>query len=894
MQARTAQGAPEAGGTAGGLTLRHARATGHAVWLQSPSQGIKARCNELIHDKFGTERPDETYLRGEADRKLWVEKVEVAAADGPDKDKAKGQAVTTIRAIDATIFDNGKGSDNSTVVARGPGTLDIRPARDRPVERQATWQDTLLMQPEDLVAQAEPGAARRDYRRITLTGRPKFIDLEKSTTLDARKTIVVRLRPAPKPAAPPPPATASASAAPAASSGSYELDLLVAYEDVHLTSPGKTMTARDVLTAVFEPTPPAPATASAPATTIVATPPAPAGEPVAAADAAATTEKPAEKPPAKPADPDVTVRANVVWAQILRRPGAKTADAGRGPGEDGSQEEVRQVRLRGGVVFHQDPGAGKSQGTDVVGEALDVTNLGEGKSLFQVRNIDPTGPESARPRAARLIALGAKEAAKPEDEAPPAVVTTDEFKVTGPVIGLDQSTDHAWVDGRGTLTRWSDPDLLTDKSLVEDEAKARDAKVAAKAKPKVPLTISWKTKMNFYGRPATPDVDQVGWAEFSTDVRAEMEDRLIVCRDMNVFLDRTVALVRPKSKGDAPKAEGGEAEPQAEVSLVECIGKVVAISRKVDPVRRITMQQHRITGDYLTYDRLSGDFHVPGAGMVYVWSRGDQERSGPALGATEPARPAVLRVSDPGRPAGPRAAPAVVRNGEADRAARPAASPKAAGKPIPPLTLIQVSFRKEMRGRFPAGKEHEAETRWSDFFGDVQALRSRVENLDTPLDFDRPPPGAAYLTAQTMRLVSEPTPAATGSGPGSGAARNFLKAWENAQALAGDKVIQGDLITYDSQSDLFYAYGLNGRNVYLAQQVGNGQPYSFAPMRAFRYNHATREQTPIEPYNYEIVDAKGGRAGPLPEPEPKPKKPFRGLLRLPGRSNSERKGYSGR
>ncbi len=62
-------------------------------------------------------------------RKLWVEKVETAA-DGPDKGKV--QSVTTIRAIDATIFDNGQGNDNSTVVARGPGILEIRPARDKP------------------------------------------------------------------------------------------------------------------------------------------------------------------------------------------------------------------------------------------------------------------------------------------------------------------------------------------------------------------------------------------------------------------------------------------------------------------------------------------------------------------------------------------------------------------------------------------------------------------------------------------------------------------------------------------------------------------------------------------------------------------------------------------
>ena len=72
----------------GGLTLRRAVATGHAVWLQSLSQGTKSRCNELIYKKLAPEKPDETYLRGDPATKLWVEKVDIAQ-DGPNKGKTR-------------------------------------------------------------------------------------------------------------------------------------------------------------------------------------------------------------------------------------------------------------------------------------------------------------------------------------------------------------------------------------------------------------------------------------------------------------------------------------------------------------------------------------------------------------------------------------------------------------------------------------------------------------------------------------------------------------------------------------------------------------------------------------------------------------------------------------
>ena len=188
------------------LALREARASGHAVWLQSEGQGIKARCNELIYKKLLPERPDETYLRGDATTKLYVEKLE-HVADGPKKGQIA--SVTTIRSIDATLFDDGQGGGPSTIVSRGPGLLETRPARDKPVERTAYWEDTLE-------TVDEVGPDKQVQKKITLTGNPKFVDTAQATTLEGRKRlrrIIVWLKPRPE-ASPADRPTASTAAAP--------------------------------------------------------------------------------------------------------------------------------------------------------------------------------------------------------------------------------------------------------------------------------------------------------------------------------------------------------------------------------------------------------------------------------------------------------------------------------------------------------------------------------------------------------------------------------------------------------------------------------------------------------------------------------------------------------
>ncbi len=182
-----AAGETEKKGLFGDLTLQRAHATGHAVWLYLPANGVKLRCNELIHKRRAPYKPDQTYFRGDVTRPLDLEKIDVVQ-EGPDKGKVS--SITRIRTVDATLLDRGYGLDTADVVASGPGRLETQPDRDHPVERIAIWQDKLFVQ-------NEVGPDGQLLRKIVhLTGsRPCFIDALRKTSLDSAYLITVWLKP---------------------------------------------------------------------------------------------------------------------------------------------------------------------------------------------------------------------------------------------------------------------------------------------------------------------------------------------------------------------------------------------------------------------------------------------------------------------------------------------------------------------------------------------------------------------------------------------------------------------------------------------------------------------------------------------------------------------------
>ncbi len=114
-------------------------------------------------------------------------------------------------------------------------------------------------------------------------------------------------------------------------------------------------------------------------------------------------------------------------------------------------------------------------------------------------------------------------------------------------------------------------------------------------------------------------------------------------------------------------------------------------------------------------------------------------------------------------------------------------------------------------------------------------------------------------------------------------------------------------------SELTYVYGGN-TDAHINDQSGLGQPFTASRAQAIKHNHITGETTLLNPKEFEIVDPNSGvraasiyaKAGPPPKfsgyakpvkpaPYVDPNDPMvnANKIRLPGRSNIERRGFYG-
>ena len=209
------------------------------------------------------------------------------------------------------------------------------------------------------------------------------------------------------------------------------------------------------------------------------------------------------------------------------------------------------------------------------------------------------------------------------------------------------------------------------------------------------------------------------------------------------------------------------------------------------------------------------------------------------------------------------------------------------------MVLTQIHFNDGMRGRLGNGKENDkAESRWSEFHGDVETCRAKVANTYARLNFDHPPEDSVYLTGQILRVIQEPRPVGS---PESTAARQYLKVWENAQAHNQTKTISADVITYDSFKDLVYAYGEDGHSVLFAEQHAVGQQMSNGSAEAVQLNPKTGGIRLINSNTVGMIDKNTGyrptATGP-DDPYAKKKKALKRPFKLPT-ANLERRGWTG-
>jgi hypothetical protein len=894
------------------LAIRKAHATGHAVWLQSTSKETVAKGNELIYDKFLPASPDRIYLRADHPKDFFVQKVD-RFTEGQQRGSV--QQVTQIFALEATIFDDGKSDGASTIISRGAGELYMLPDIGKDVERTVTWQD-------ELDVETLRGADKILRKKITLLGRPELID-PKQATLDANKKVVIVLRskeadepskPADKAAA----ASGGGGATQSKNSEAYEIERLTADEDVHLTSGPEKLTARKRLVAVFKTVPPLPPAAG----------PAPAGTAQAA-------EPPQQEEESKPAKKRATVDADTVYAEIEQQP-AKGRPAGNTSftGQGTTTSVVKDVHLRGGVVFHQDPDEGKESGVDATGEAMFLQNLGNNRWKVLLADQDPAAPPSpAGEERPRLLAMA----------------TTEGHQITGPFIGLDQAADTSWVNGPGTVTLMTERSLFSDKKATKQADRNADGAVAGGdaeplnaedgapvIKKKVPLKISFTKAMRFYGQAKDPKGKVTAIAEFYSIEESEsetpvapgpddfvisrMDDALLACRMMRVYLDRPV-LFNQRRPADAEADRNGERETRADIAAIECFNDVHATTRKLDPVSKKFLQQQKIEAlDLLVYDRATGDFHVRGPGTVYLHNRERSEEGAEAEKTTDratsrtAARPAADGGSNAlsGRPSGNGRTADAAANAKA-RKARARASAKGAtgaGKAETEpkaddqdtVNLTQIKFTEQMKGRFAMGQDEDtSEPRIAEFFGNVESLHGPVPNLknnETGMlvpdlsyrhNADKRGTKVSFMTAKTMRVISEqPAPGSPEGTPSS----NFLWAWKNVYVFQGYSAIEADRATFDSTKDLYYAYADDGHKVLLSHASGPGQPPSNNVGTALRYNRRTGESEVDTPLAFQLFDKAGARPVAPKKPNPAPPKRYR-KLNNPSRNNVERKGFGG-
>ena len=679
------------GGPMTQLKLRTAYAQGHAVWVQSESQGLKAKCSELKYEKHLEEgTPDKTYLNG-GSRKLWVEKVDYAT-EGEKAGSIK--SVMTLESLDATILDFGPGI--SKIVARGPGWSKERPSRSESVTREAWFEDQMMLQTwrdSPKLGADKPTASDTSLpplrRLLTLSGLSTLKDLKSGSTLDAKEKIVVEFESGPKP-------SGSNGA-----DGPTRIKWLQAFENVHLSTPGRTLTAWRKFNADFvqpEPTPAPPAPPMGAGTAIALNAPTPAPGPIGAGEASPPEAKP-EAPPA-PVEGAVDGRANYVHATITQ-------------GAGNSKGEVKDAKLRGSVMVHQDPAPGERYGKDASGEALDLFSQGKGLMKFAVAAQEPqaTNPEPKTKLAAGLdpkTDQARSRLASKSRGSSPRVLARVEFdgKIieSEKIIGLDQQNNFAWSMGHGSLLQKADQGLFDDKGLASDHSKPK-----GQQGPTVrdDLMISWNEEMKFYGRSRDKAGREVAKAEFRgtseevdtpegkrvfrRGVEAKMTNAAIYCDSMDVFMDKTIDFSKanknppgPKLLGDTPSANPSQApgEPQAEIAMVESWGDdlvedhklvhagVDITSRKYFTDTKVLKDKQRIQHTHVIYDKRTGDYEGSGAGTVFLY------QGSPPKGAER----------------------TLVRNTSASASKTPE-------PPASTVKLTKIRFTELMRGRFGVARE---------------------------------------------------------------------------------------------------------------------------------------------------------------------------------------------
>lgn len=632
---------------------------------------------------------------------------------------------------------------------------------------------------------------------------------------------------------------------------------------------------------------------------------------------------------------------------------ANAATPAANPEPKEAEAQIRAAYLQGNVAVHQDKppdpekkGQAKPKGDDIRGEAVYLDNKGPGKinaRVFHRNPEDPTfipGPiQWAMVSTDDMIIYGQTLWMDQEH---------DKVWAFGPGV-LNQWTARDLMTDKTPESPSAAPGEGEVAATMAARAPAApDAKAEGPPKPKtragVPLgekdllTITWTKQMEFTGRTKAPTGHPAARADFHGIVDAKMTDATLHCEQkMIVYTDQEVPLgeldatrgggraggreTPDVTEGDENAGREAPSRARVDIALLYCYGKPTAISRKVDPDLPYVIEQERIDAwlekarsprERLAYDRRTGEFFVPVPGMVFLFDRPDEKGQDAgqdgATGAGPQGNPRApgARNQANGRTVRPTSGRSENRGGRTQPGNGPATAPVA--RKIQPLVLMQIKFTQGMIGRVGAGQSGDTQDeRWSEFSGNIEFVRSQVQE-DAIWAFDRAgrlkrqqilnpdqrlSEDGFYLTSQMLRVIQEPPP------PGSPAktpARSWAKAWDRVHVNKGELfAIESDVATFDSGSELLYAYGEGGHGVSLAHQAGPGQPPSTSQARAVQYNVKTKAWKEVDGTNLIVIDHRTG-ARPQPVAAPDPTRPTPPKVKSPFKvpnTNLERRGFTG-
>jgi hypothetical protein len=178
----------------------------------------------------------------------------------------------------------------------------------------------------------------------------------------------------------------------------------------------------------------------------------------------------------------------------------------------------------------------------------------------------------------------------------------------GPVVKIDQITNHADVDGQGVMSMPSKTSLDSDKP----------------ARPGARMVIHWNKNMKFDGK----------YANFFGGVQGEQDDSVIKCDSMQATMDRTVVFKEKQKPNEGAKVEH-----------LLCNARVWAKDEQFDTTKQ-RIQADILICTQLAVDNRAGPTHASGPGRVFHLGLSDSETGIPApQGAQAP--PAIPGPGSP-------------------------------------------------------------------------------------------------------------------------------------------------------------------------------------------------------------------------------------------------------